>query len=122
MPGMASAKEMEQLRTLPLPEAEPLFYRLMIRHHASGIEMAQAGIARVVTRPARELAETIVPVQFNEIQLMQQELVVRGQDPEPVLSASGMGAISGVAGMGADGGSHEMHEMGTTPGTPAGGS
>jgi uncharacterized protein (DUF305 family) len=99
MPGMASAAEMQQLRTLPLPEAEILFYRLMIRHHASGIEMAQAGISRVGSRPARELAETIVPVQFNEIQLMQQELTVRGQDPEPVPDAAG--------------GVHQMHEMGT---------
>ena len=108
MPGMASAAEMEQLRTLPLAEAESLFYRLMIRHHASGIEMAQAGIARVESRPARELAETIVPVQFNEIQLMQQELVVRGQDPEPVPDASGMGAEAD--------GSHEMHQMSTAAG------
>lgn len=103
MPGMASAEEMQQLRTLPVPEAEVLFYRLMIRHHASGIEMAQAGISRVETRPARELAETIIPVQFNEIQLMQQELTVRGQDPEPVPDAAGMGT-------------HQMHEMGTQPG------
>jgi uncharacterized protein (DUF305 family) len=102
MPGMASAEEMTRLRTLPQPEAEMLFLRLMIRHHASGIEMAQAGISRVETRPARELAETIIPVQFNEIQLMQQELLVLGQDPEPVPDAAG--------------GTHQMHEMGTPPG------
>jgi uncharacterized protein (DUF305 family) len=107
MPGMASAEEIQQLRTLPLPEAEIHFYRLMIRHHASGIEMAQAGISRVETRPTRELAETIVPVQFNEILLMQQELTVRGQDPEPVPATTGMGT---------EGGAHTMHEMSTPTG------
>ncbi len=98
MPGMASAEEMQRLRTLPLPEAEILFSRLMIRHHVSGIEMAQAGIPLLEARPARELAETIIPVQFNEIQLMQQELTVRGQNPEPVPDAGG--------------GDHHMHVMG----------
>ena len=106
MPGLASAEEMQRLRTLPQPEAEILFLRLMIRHHAAGVEMAQAGISRVETRPARELAETIIPVQFDEIQLMQQELTFRGHDPEPVPDAS----------MGSGGGGHEMHEMGTPPG------
>ena len=106
MPGLASADELTQMRTLPQPEAEILFLRLMIRHHASGIEMAQAGISRVAARPVRDLAETIIPVQFNEIQLMQQELTVRGQDPELVPDAASMSA---------EGSAHQMHEMGTPP-------
>ena len=111
MPGLASPEELQALRTLPVAEAEVLFLRLMIRHHASGVEMAQAGLVRVAAVQATQLAETVIPLQFNEIQLMQQELMIRGEAQEPVLDASGMGAMGGMdATAGMDGGmaGHEM--------------
>ena len=57
MPGMATQEEIEQLRTLPVTEAEILFSQLMIRHHAAGIEMAQAALERVDDSESRRLAE-----------------------------------------------------------------
>jgi uncharacterized protein (DUF305 family) len=91
MPGMATPEEIEQLRTLPVAEAEVLFCQLMIRHHAAGIEMAQAALERVDDSETRRLAESIVAGQFAEIQALQDDLVERGAAQEPVLGdMSGM--------------------------------
>ena len=84
MPGMATQEEIEQLRTLPVTEAEILFSQLMIRHHAAGIEMAQAALERVDDSESRRLAEAIVAGQFAEIQALQEELVQRGAGQVPV--------------------------------------
>jgi uncharacterized protein (DUF305 family) len=94
MPGMATQEEIEQLRTLPLPEAEVLFCRLMIRHHASGIEMAQAALERVDDSETRQLAEAIVSGQFTEIQALQNDLDERGVTQEPV--SADMDDMSGM--------------------------
>jgi uncharacterized protein (DUF305 family) len=82
MPGMATAAEIQQLRDLPLPEAEVLFLRLMIRHHVSGVEMAQAALDRVEREEVRFLAEKIAAAQVSEIAAMQQLLAARDQPPE----------------------------------------
>ncbi len=84
MPGMATQEEIEQLRTLPLTEAEVLFCQLMIRHHAAGIEMAQAALDRVDDSEIRQFAQTIITGQFAEIQALQEDLVERGAAQEPV--------------------------------------
>ncbi len=84
MPGMATPDEVEQLQSLPLTEAEVLFSQLMIRHHAAGIEMAQAALERVDDSETRRLAESIIAGQFAEIQALQEELEQRGAAQEPV--------------------------------------
>ena len=84
MPGMATQEEIDQLRTLPVTEAEVLFCQLMIRHHAAGIEMAQAALERVDDTETRRLAESIVAGQFAEIQALQEDLEERGVAQEAV--------------------------------------
>lgn len=95
MPGMATPAEVEQLRTLPQAEAEILFCRLMIRHHAAGIEMAQAAVERVDDAETKRLAETIIQGQFGEIQYLQDALTARGQASEPV--SAGMSDMTGMS-------------------------
>lgn len=92
MPGMATQEEIEQLRTLPTLEAEILFCQLMIRHHAAGIEMAQAALDRVDDAEIRQFAEAVIAGQFAEIQALQEDLVERGAAEEPL--AGGMSNAS----------------------------
>jgi uncharacterized protein (DUF305 family) len=84
MPGMASAEEIQQLRDLPIAEAEVLFLRLMIRHHLSGVEMAEACLERCDQDVVLHLAQGIVAAQNGEIEAMQSMLTSRGQEPEPL--------------------------------------
>jgi uncharacterized protein (DUF305 family) len=84
MPGMASPEEIQQLRDLPVPDAEVLFLRLMIRHHAAGIDMAQACLDRCDDDDVLRLSHGIVNSQEAEITTMQSMLAARGQEPEPV--------------------------------------
>lgn len=100
MPGMATPEEVQQLRDLPVADAEVLFLRLMIHHHASGIQMAQAELDRGGEDHAKSLAESIVRGQFSEIQTMQEMLVDRGQPQEPLSSD-----MSSMPGMDHDAGS-----------------
>ena len=86
MPGMATAAQIQQLRDLPVPEAEVLFLRLMIRHHVGGVEMAEAALDRVDRSEVRFLAEKIVVAQQTEIDAMQQMLQTRGQPSEDLTS------------------------------------
>ncbi len=99
MPGMATPEEVDQLRTLPTAQAEVLFCRLMIRHHAAGIEMAQAAVERVDDAETLRLAESIIVGQFAEIQYFQDELTVRGQALETV--SAGMDGMAGTDDAGA---------------------
>lgn len=94
MPGMATSEEIDQLRTLPPSDAEILFCRLMIRHHAAGIEMAEAAVERVDDAETKRLAESIILGQFTEIQNLQNALAERSQTLEPV--AEGMSGMSGM--------------------------
>ena len=82
MPGMSTPDEIQQLRELPAEEAEVLFCRLMIRHHAAGIEMAQAALGRVDNGEVTRLAEAVIQGQFTEIQDLQDILAERGQVSE----------------------------------------
>ena len=84
MPGMASPEEIQQLRDLPVAEAEVLFLRLMIRHHVGGIDMAEACLDRCDDDDVLRLSQGIVKSQNAEITTMQQMLAARGQEPEPV--------------------------------------
>lgn len=81
MPGMATPEEIQQLRTLPVDQAEVLFLRLMIRHHQGGVEMAEAVLNRSDQEQVAFLADRIVLTQQTEIDTMNDMLVARGQQP-----------------------------------------
>jgi len=81
MPGMATTEQVDQLRTLPVPQAEVLFLQLMIRHHQGGVEMAQDVLARSDNSLVRDMANRTVRIQSSEIDTMNQFLVARGQKP-----------------------------------------
>jgi uncharacterized protein (DUF305 family) len=83
MPGMASAEEINHLRTLTGVEAEVLFLQLMIPHHRAGVIMAQAILERTHRPEVRALAHAIVNSQQNEIDYMNDLLQRRGSQPDP---------------------------------------
>ncbi len=81
MPGMATDEQIQQLRDLPVDEAEVLFLQLMIRHHQGGVEMAEAALERCDEEHVRDMAQRIITLQSGEIDAMNQMLVARGADP-----------------------------------------
>jgi len=81
MPGMASPEEIQKLRALPVDQAEVLFLQLMIRHHQSGVEMAEAVLDRSDQEQVVFLADRIVLTQQTEIDAMNDMLVARRQQP-----------------------------------------
>jgi uncharacterized protein (DUF305 family) len=81
MPGMATDEQIEQLRTLPVDQAEILFLQLMIRHHQGGVDMAEAALDRCDEEHVRDMAQRIITLQSGEIDAMNQMLIERGADP-----------------------------------------
>jgi uncharacterized protein (DUF305 family) len=81
MPGMASSEEIEQLRSLPVAEAEVLFLQLMVRHHQGGVAMAEAALDHSDQDQVVEMAERIIILQGGEIDAMNTMLEERGQEP-----------------------------------------
>lgn len=79
MPGMATAEELELLRSLPVPAAEVQFLRLMIPHHAAGVAMAEAGRAMAEDPQVRALADSIAAGQTAELEYLQSLLAARGE-------------------------------------------
>lgn len=84
MMGMATPAELASLQTLPVPEAERTFLRLMIRHHQGALEMVRPvlgpGIHPEVARLARQIAAT----QRGEIRTMEALLArLGGTEPSP---------------------------------------
>lgn len=67
LPGMATAAELEQLRTLTGIEAERLFLKLMITHHRAGVAMAEVALKGAKNKQVKELASAIVKSQTAEI-------------------------------------------------------
>ncbi|MGI8485927.1 MAG: DUF305 domain-containing protein [Thermomicrobiales bacterium] len=94
MPGMATTEQIDQLRTLPVPQAEVLFLQLMIRHHQGGVEMAQGILAGGDNALVRDMANRTVRIQSSEIDTMNQFLVARGQKPitDPLPASHSHGA------------------------------
>jgi uncharacterized protein (DUF305 family) len=84
MPGMATAEQLNQLRTLEGEAAEVIFLQLMITHHLSGVEMGQAAL-NLTRRPmVRALANSMVKTQVFEIEVMGNLLEQKGvKPPEP---------------------------------------
>jgi uncharacterized protein (DUF305 family) len=81
MPGMATDEQVAELSTLPEPQAEVLFLQLMIRHHQGGVAMAQDVLKRTDNKIIKNYATTVIAVQNNEINTMNQMLIERGQKP-----------------------------------------
>jgi uncharacterized protein (DUF305 family) len=81
MPGMATDEQLEELRSLSGQDADRLFINLMIVHHLSGVEMAEAILARSSTPVVRDLAQSIVASQQREIDAMNRILEEMGDAP-----------------------------------------
>lgn len=84
MPGMATDEQIAELNTLPVPQMEEQFLRLMIRHHRGAVPMADAAVARAVSPEVRRIAEQMSAGQQSEIDLMQDLLATRNLGPEPI--------------------------------------
>lgn len=78
MPGMATATQLDELRTAEGRAAEVLFLRLMTVHHRAGADMARAAAASASTREIRDLADGMARAQESEIALMADMLEARG--------------------------------------------
>lgn len=81
MPGMATAAQVNELRTLPEDKAEVLFLQLMIEHHKAGIAMAQMAEALTREPVVDRLAAAMIAGQEGEITQMTQMLSTRGATP-----------------------------------------
>jgi uncharacterized protein (DUF305 family) len=81
MPGMATNAQINQLRTLPVGQAEVLFLQLIIAHHKAGVVMAQMAEALTREPVVDQLAGNMVTGQQNEIAQMTQMLKLRGAQP-----------------------------------------
>ena len=77
MPGMATPAQLAELKAATGVEAERIFLRLMIAHHAGGVAMAEAAVAQAGTPEVRTLAGAIAAAQASEIALLQQMLAAR---------------------------------------------
>lgn len=82
MPGMATADEVEQLNTLPVPQMEEQWLRLMIRHHPGALPMADVAADRAASGDVALLAGKMSAGQ-SEIDALQDMLRQRGLAPEP---------------------------------------
>jgi uncharacterized protein (DUF305 family) len=67
MPGMASAEDIERLRSAEGPEADELFSRLMVQHHDGGVHMADYAAAHAETGNIRGFARGVAASQRSEI-------------------------------------------------------
>lgn len=76
--GMASAEDVERLKTLPPTEAETLFLQLMIPHHQGGVAMARSVLPGTQRPEVTRLATAIINGQQSEIDYMKALLAKRG--------------------------------------------
>ncbi|WP_225850798.1 DUF305 domain-containing protein [Streptomyces sp. HPF1205] len=81
MPGMATAAQINQLRTLPPERADIVFLQLMIRHHTAGVAMARMALDLTDNAQVKALAQSVVESQEAEITQMTQMLHQRGATP-----------------------------------------
>ena len=77
MPGLATAEQIAELKTLTGVAAEKDFLTLMIAHHKGGVEMAEALLERSTDRVETDFARGIVKAQTSEIDLMENMLAER---------------------------------------------
>jgi uncharacterized protein (DUF305 family) len=81
MPGMATEEDLEALGTLEGVGADILFLNLMIPHHQSGVDMAEAVLQRTDRPEVVTLAQAIMTAQQNEITMMRDLLEQKGAEP-----------------------------------------
>ena len=74
MPGMATAEEMEALRTAPAEDVDRMFLQMMITHHEGGFAMATMAAMRATVPYVRELADGIATSQSAEVETMREML------------------------------------------------
>jgi uncharacterized protein (DUF305 family) len=83
--GMATAEQIDSLRTLPVEEAEERFMQLMIRHHQGALLMADDVLADTSRPEVVRLATAIKEGQSGEIRFLEKRLNERGAAlPEPL--------------------------------------
>jgi uncharacterized protein (DUF305 family) len=78
MPGMATARQLDELDEATGRDAEARYLQLMIAHHRGGVHMAEAVLARTDHPRVRRLARTMAGGQRSEITLMTGMLRERG--------------------------------------------
>jgi uncharacterized protein (DUF305 family) len=83
MPGMASPDELTSLWARSGNEFDIMFLRLMIRHHQGGVDMARYAAGNAKLQLVRQLAETTLYQQVEEIGQMQALLTTYGAAPLP---------------------------------------
>jgi uncharacterized protein (DUF305 family) len=81
MPGMATADEVSQLKTLPPAQMDVLFLQLMIRHHQGGLPMLDYAAQHGSLQTVRTFARKDAAAQTLEITNMRQMLTARGAQP-----------------------------------------
>ena len=82
MPGMATREQVAELRTLPVPQMDEQFLRLMIRHHRGALPMADYAAKKATSADIRDLAAKMSAGQSAEIDLLQTFLSNRGLPAE----------------------------------------
>lgn len=102
MPGMATPEEMQALDQAEGVEAEILYLQLMLTHHISGVEMAEAGLRLSSDPDVVQIATSMGMGQTMEIDLIVDLLADR--DAEPRESPEELQALREVA---EDAGLHE---------------
>ncbi|RWZ68419.1 DUF305 domain-containing protein [Labedella populi] len=82
MPGLATADQIAELKTLTGVDAEVYFLQLMIAHHRGAVEMAEAVLDRSTNETVTRFATGVVASQESEIDLMESMLADRGATDE----------------------------------------
>ena len=70
MPGLATAEELQRLRSLQGAARDQLFLQLMVRHHQGGLPMAEFAAYNAATPAVRMLAAQMVVEQTQEMATM----------------------------------------------------
>lgn len=92
MPGMATAAQLEELAAASGVDADDLFSRLMIAHHAAGAEMSEYAAEHGENETVRSFASKIAKIQRIEIDELNERRVALGLEPvEPESIDSGSG-------------------------------
>lgn len=72
MPGMATQKQLDQLRAADGAEFDKLFLKLMITHHSGAVSMATDVLAQGNNVKVEEMADDVIAQQGAEIRRMRQ--------------------------------------------------
>lgn len=70
MPGLATRADYEELEAAVGSEADEVFTRLMIRHHAAGVAMANSAAAQGESDKVGRLSRGVARIQRAEIREM----------------------------------------------------